>query len=118
MKKQANNTLNMVYFWEDNLNREMTRVILILEAKQKRLLWLRNLPFDNQSEANFKIINNLELELSAYLGLIGATESLRDAYVQTTAAIAETLQVERMKSAFFYTELSEILLAGGAYHKV
>lgn len=118
MKEQANNTLNMVYFWEDNLNREMTRVILILEAKQRRLLWLRNLSFNEQSEANYKIINNLELELSAYLGLIGATESLRDTYVQTTAAMAETLQIERIKSAFFHSELSEILLAGGAYHKV
>ncbi len=118
MKKQPNNTLNMVYFWENNLNQEMTKVVLILEAKQKRLIWLRNLSFDNQSEANYKIINNLESELSAYLGLIGATESLRDAYVQTTAAMAETLQVERMKSAFFHSELSEILLAGGAYNKV
>ena len=118
MKKQPNNTLNMVYFWEDNLNREMTKVVSNLEAKQRRLLWLRNLPFDNQSEANYKIINNLELELSAYLGLIWATERLRDAYVQTTAAMAETLQVQQMKSAFFHTELSEILLVGGAYNKV
>ena len=118
MKKQPNNTLNMVYFWEDNLNREMTKVILILEAKQKRLLWLRNLSFDEQSEANYKIINNLELELSAYLGLIWATERLRDAYVQTTAAMAETLQLVQMRCDFYYSELSKILVVGGAYNKV
>jgi hypothetical protein len=113
MTEERNVTRNNVYYWEAILNTEIAKATPVLEQKQKRLMWLRNLPFEQQSEANYKAIRLLEEEFSVILGIIGAVEMLRDSYIDTTAAMAESYQVLYVESESYRQKLTEIVQKRG-----
>jgi hypothetical protein len=105
MTEQKNITRNMALYWEVILTQEMAKASLILERKQKRLDYLYALPFEQKTEVNQKTIKALEEELSAFLGLILTIDKLKDAYIETTAAMADTLRLCIIKRDFYYQEL-------------
>ncbi len=105
MGHQTNVTLNNVYYWEAILEKGIAKLSPIIEAKQRKIMYLQNLPFDQKIETNQKVIRLLEEELDAFLGVILTISKLKDSYIETTAAMAETLRVYNIKQDFFYKEL-------------
>lgn len=104
-----------VLFWEAILNTELTTVSALLEKKQSYLFALRNLPFERQTEFNCRTIKHLETELSLLVGLIGAVDELKNAYVDFTASVAEQLVKISVQRDYYRRELFESMVKGGAY---
>lgn len=104
-----------VLFWEAVLDIELGKVSAMLEQKQSRLATLRNLPFNEKSEASNRTMKALEAELSAFVGLIGVVEQLRCAYVNFSASVADKLVMLASQRDFYKAELLELMAEGGAY---
>ena len=104
-----------VLFWEGVLEIELSKVSTLLEKKQTRLLTLRSLPFNEQSESNCRAAKLLETELLLLLGLIGALEELKNAYLEFTASVADSLISLTTQRNFYRQELLESIARGGAY---
>lgn len=104
-----------VLFWEGVLEIELRKIAVLLEQKQTRLVALRNLPFNEKSESSNRTIKALETELSVFVGLIGVLEELKDAYVEFTASVADSLVTLTTQRDFYRQELLESMARGGAY---
>lgn len=106
---------NQVLFWEAVLEKELINVAALLEKKQTRLFLLRNLPFEEQTESNYRTIKFLENELSTFVGLIGAFEQLKGSYVAFSASIAQKLIMLSVQRDYYRKELMDLMATGGVY---
>ncbi|WP_428657673.1 hypothetical protein [Runella sp.] len=93
----------------------MNAVVILLEKKQRRLSAHRSLPFEEQSESNYRTIKFLESELSAFVGLVATLEKLRNTYLEFTGSVADQLIRLTVQRDYYPKELMDLMAAGGVY---
>ncbi len=85
------NTSGSVLYWEAVCKQEMLRIDKLMEAKCKRLAYLRQKLDEEMDSKVFYQIKSLEEEIHTILGLIDTTQSLKQAYLGETANVADLL---------------------------